>query len=377
MILNQKKYALANRGKRLAAVLLDVAVVFSILFLTGFLGLQEEIKISEDTATNIAFGMLIILFLVQSVLLTIKGQTIGKIILGIKIVKIDTLENGGFITNMILRTLLNYILRIVPFYGLIDILLIFNKDRRCIHDHIAGTIVVDLKKNLAYGEFRDVSNMSTEVPYISDYPASSIPTKNKTNKIALIIVTTAVIVLLLLPIPYIIQWFHNLAEETMLDEQKQSPNIIQSYNKDFIVFAPDGWIIGDNKINSDASLIIFSADEMRGFQVIKESKEDFVEGYTLKDYWEQIKKQKAEESTKIFEVKMEEEKINNYPVKRGYFDTTYDYIKYKFLITAVETPQNFYQISGWTVKSKFDQYQQEFIDITNSFKETPESNNKL
>ena len=63
--------------------------------------------------------------------------------MGIMIVKVDTEENGGFVTNCLLRAFVNNLIaQIIPFYGLIDILLIFGSDRRCIHDYLAGTKVV-------------------------------------------------------------------------------------------------------------------------------------------------------------------------------------------------------------------------------------------
>jgi len=78
----------------------------------------------------------------QVYLLTTAGQTIGKRAMNIKIVKCDTGENGGFITNALLREIVNSIIAIVPFYSLVDILFIFRDDQRCIHDFIAGTQVV-------------------------------------------------------------------------------------------------------------------------------------------------------------------------------------------------------------------------------------------
>ena len=77
------------------------------------------------------------------VLLTKDGQTLGKHVLGIRIVKRDTGENGGFVRNVLLRFIFNRLLGIIPLYGLVDILFIFRGDRRCIHDMIAGTQVVN------------------------------------------------------------------------------------------------------------------------------------------------------------------------------------------------------------------------------------------
>ena len=56
----------------------------------------------------------------------------------------DTGENGGFVPNVLLRFIVNGLLWIIPLYGLVDILFIFRGDRRCIHDMIAGTQVVEV-----------------------------------------------------------------------------------------------------------------------------------------------------------------------------------------------------------------------------------------
>jgi uncharacterized RDD family membrane protein YckC len=82
-------------------------------------------------------------FIFQMVLLTKDGQTVGKKVLGIRIVKMDTGENGGFVPNVLLRLIVNGLIGVIPLYGLVDILFIFRSVRRCIHDLIAGTQVVD------------------------------------------------------------------------------------------------------------------------------------------------------------------------------------------------------------------------------------------
>ena len=76
-------------------------------------------------------------------LLSTQGQNLGKKVVNIRIVKVNTCVNGGFATNVLLRMILNGVLGIIPFYGLVDILLIFRRDHRCIHDFIAGTHVFD------------------------------------------------------------------------------------------------------------------------------------------------------------------------------------------------------------------------------------------
>jgi uncharacterized RDD family membrane protein YckC len=71
-----------------------------------------------------------------------QGQTLGKRFVGIRIVMKDTLENGGFVVNVLKRGFLNGLLSLIPGYFLVDSLFVFRDDRRCIHDMIAGTVVI-------------------------------------------------------------------------------------------------------------------------------------------------------------------------------------------------------------------------------------------
>ena len=129
--------ALAGRLSRLGAKVLDSLVLFIIyiLFIVSAISGSPGLRV---VFLLIGFGILAL----QVVWLSKYGQTIGKRIVGIKIVQASTGENGGFVNNVLLRSWVNLLLNIVPLYGLVDILLIFRRDRRCIHDLIAGTIVV-------------------------------------------------------------------------------------------------------------------------------------------------------------------------------------------------------------------------------------------
>ena len=125
----------AGRGTRLGAVVLDGLLwlaAYVLLFLMKFSTIVGILGV-------LAF---IALAVVQIYLLTKVGQTIGKRWLDIRIVKVSTAENGGFVPNVLLRVVVNSILSAVPIYALVDALFIFREDRRCIHDLIAGTRVI-------------------------------------------------------------------------------------------------------------------------------------------------------------------------------------------------------------------------------------------
>ena len=122
--------ALAGRDSRLGAAIID-----ALIYLVPYLIL---VRLSPIFGAVILAAVLVY----QMYLLTKDGQTLGKKAMGVRIVKVDTGANGGFVTNVVLRGILNGVLGIIPFYGLVDILFIFREDRRCIHDFIAGTQVV-------------------------------------------------------------------------------------------------------------------------------------------------------------------------------------------------------------------------------------------
>jgi len=126
---------LATRKQRLGAALTDGFLV-AIPYVFGTVeSVPEPVRVVATVAS-------LALLVFQIYLLSTTGQTLGKKIIGIKIVLKDTLENGGFVTNVLKRGLLNGLLCLVPGYFLVDSCFIFREDKRCLHDMIAGTCVV-------------------------------------------------------------------------------------------------------------------------------------------------------------------------------------------------------------------------------------------
>jgi len=122
---------LASRGSRLLAAIVDSA---------AFLCVYAAFLLNSMTLFMVGICALIA---IQIYFLSSRGQTVGKMLMNIKIVKMNTKKNGGFGTNVLVRTIVNGILAMIPLYSLVDVLFIFREDRRCIHDMIAGTQVVE------------------------------------------------------------------------------------------------------------------------------------------------------------------------------------------------------------------------------------------
>jgi len=136
---------LAGRGTRLGAFLIDYFMfvsiwVFSLIVSYGIGSSGEQVL------TCLGLIFIIILAIIQMILLSKEGQTIGKKLVGIKIVNRSDGQNGGFVHNVLLRLIINGLIGIIPFLGIayfiVDSCFIFQDDRRCIHDLIAGTIVI-------------------------------------------------------------------------------------------------------------------------------------------------------------------------------------------------------------------------------------------
>ncbi len=144
---NTQVLHLATRGSRLGAYLLDL-ISFALLGIVAAVLLPSFSKTGGNVeGVGIALIGLaaIAVTAVHIVFLHKYGQTIGKRLLGIKVVQTDgtRCELWRF---FFLRALPVGILNNIPFIGifvgLADTLMIFGQEQRCLHDLIANTIVV-------------------------------------------------------------------------------------------------------------------------------------------------------------------------------------------------------------------------------------------
>ncbi|KRA50947.1 hypothetical protein ASD77_15010 [Pseudoxanthomonas sp. Root65] len=147
---------MAGRWSRLAAALIDSAismtVMFPLMYVSGVW--DEALKAGRSGAfgfmplgTTLLWAVigLALFVLIQGYPLHTKGQTWGKKALSIKVVDMQ----GGkpsFTTLLFKRYVPTGVIANIPcvgtLYVLVDSLMIFRQDQRCLHDLIAGTRVV-------------------------------------------------------------------------------------------------------------------------------------------------------------------------------------------------------------------------------------------
>lgn len=142
---------LAGRGARLGAWILDKVFGFfsvapGMVLLFWFEG--TEIYVFASTGFGVMVLGALLVGGLQIVLLCTRGQTLGKMIVGAQIVNYDDGKKAGFVRAFLLRYVVAGLVGIVPLIGLfwpiIDGAFILGEERRCVHDHIAGTMVVEV-----------------------------------------------------------------------------------------------------------------------------------------------------------------------------------------------------------------------------------------
>lgn len=141
---------LAGRGQRFVAALVDavlsLAVMIPVMMLLGIFQYTEQGQQPPFLLTLVSTILGFAVFVaIHFVLLVKHGQTVGKKLLNIRIADMD--GNKPEIGTILLKRYLPIsVVGLVPLVGqilpLIDVLFIFRRDRRCVHDLIAGTQVL-------------------------------------------------------------------------------------------------------------------------------------------------------------------------------------------------------------------------------------------
>lgn len=145
---------LASFGLRLLGAIIDglimMMLIVPLMFATGYISDIMAGK-QPDFLDNLKMGAMgfVVFLLVQGYFLNASGQTIGKKILGTKIVTLDN-EKPEFVKLILMRYLTIHAISQIPvigaIFGLVDaIFIFFGNQRQCLHDRFAGTKVIMAK----------------------------------------------------------------------------------------------------------------------------------------------------------------------------------------------------------------------------------------
>ncbi len=151
---------LASRGRRLLARIIDFAFVFGPFVVSSLVATALYLRntlppayLDPDWfvwAIGLALG---VAFVVNLILIGLRGQSLGKLVTRTRIVRLDG-RPARFVRGVLLRELPLFLVPpaltfFLPLGGLaafallgVDALFIFRSDHRCLHDLVAGTRVV-------------------------------------------------------------------------------------------------------------------------------------------------------------------------------------------------------------------------------------------
>jgi uncharacterized RDD family membrane protein YckC len=148
---------LAGRWQRLGAAIIDglllLVIMSPMMFFGGYFSAAME---AAQRGQQVGFGTIlfwtalsfVVFVAVQAYPLNLNGQTWGKKLLDIKIVDLNGAK-PALATILLKRYLPIQAASAIPIlggiFGLVNALFIFRADKRCIHDLIAGTRVVNAK----------------------------------------------------------------------------------------------------------------------------------------------------------------------------------------------------------------------------------------
>lgn len=150
-----KTYITASRWHRFLASLIDMAtfipIAIPLMYFTGgpdvFTG---ETPPSIYQTLVLSISSTVIFLLLHGKIIIRDGQTWGKKALNIKVITID--DKHANLKVLVKRYGVYWSISYIPVIGellnFVNIIFIFTKSKRCLHDHIAGTQVVNVSQHI-------------------------------------------------------------------------------------------------------------------------------------------------------------------------------------------------------------------------------------
>ena len=176
----QRRPELARFTRRLSAYLIDVSytLLLVVLMFVAFNFIEFN-----DLMLGIVIFAIFLGEAVQWYLLARNGQTLGKIVLGLQVVNNANGTPVEFLGGVVFRAWLCWLVYFPAFYLLpIWVMLMIanvcffvcSRDRRCLHDFIAGTRVIEIDKQPETGEEPSRAKGHVAMPSSADRNAIEI-----------------------------------------------------------------------------------------------------------------------------------------------------------------------------------------------------------
>ncbi len=158
--------SVASIGARIGAFIIDAIIANGV----GYIPFLFGVRYTQDTRNFTVFGAFL---LMELILDASYGQTVGKRVLGIRVIKVDGTGLASF-PWVLLRTVL---------LGALIPAVVWDRDRRGLHDKASGTIVVvDPNKAAKAGRPSTTAAPKKAMAPPARTPAKRPPAKASRNK---------------------------------------------------------------------------------------------------------------------------------------------------------------------------------------------------
>ncbi len=147
--------------------------------------------------------------------------------------------------------------------------------------------------------------------------------------------------------------------------------VFKTEDNNFQVSASTSWKDANGTLNTEADLQIYNPRKEKYFMALLESKEDFIDftDFSLQAYYEIVTEPFISSVDTPNQGDVKEVTINGNKALQYTLEGVVDNINIVYLVTVIETPTHYGQLMAWTLKSKWDEYSDEYTNLTDSFKE--------
>jgi len=143
--------------------------------------------------------------------------------------------------------------------------------------------------------------------------------------------------------------------------------VFKSEDNKFQISASNSWRDANGTLHPDGDLQIYNPRKEKYFAALIESKEDLTD-YTLQTYYDAVTELFISSLDSPNQGDVKEVTVNGNKALQYTLEGTVDNIKATYLVTVIETPTHYGQLMAWTIKSKWDEYKDEYTNLVNSFK---------
>lgn len=151
-------------------------------------------------------------------------------------------------------------------------------------------------------------------------------------------------------------------------DKVSQPTVLTSKDGRFQLTVPGGWR-EDKSLNDEATIGGSNAIAEMYAAVISESKGDYAKDLDLREYTRLISEQMSKSVKESTATAPSATTINGHPALQYELRGTVERVGIAYLMTIVETPNDYHQVVTWTLPSRFDKNKETLQQVTASFKE--------